>query len=180
MNYTIIFLLLFVCVLSILITIEVDMNVNVIKCVADIKIKIMHLKILKIEIGLYGLTLKLNGSKKVKSINLFKIKQENYIIKQIKTSVISKLYLEKLDVGFRLGLIDSKYTSQINGLLLLFNNMIAINNVNNDMDYCIHVMPDYVNNCIALKGYAKIYLTLFDMIFAIVMSIYKGKQYAKR
>lgn len=179
MNYTIIFLLLVVFVLSILVCVEVELECNVLDMSIVAYIKIFHISILKIEINAMGLTYKLNGSKKLKSMNIFKLKKEAEIIAQIRSSVISKIFIDEMNVEIVAGLLNSKSTFEICEVMGMISAIISNKLSNNrDLDYSINIVPNYINNKINIRGYIKIYFTVFDMIFAIVISLFRGKKYA--
>jgi len=182
MNNTIIFLSLIILLISMLLIIKIkiwfDINNNLIR----INILIFGIKLIEIKINIIGLTYTINNSKKYKTLNLKFLKEESYFISQIKNNIIKKLYYDNLVlesvVGFESASGTAIIHSCIDNLCQYYSNKLLLLNKDTKLYYCNNC--DFVKSRIFIYFEAKVYFTIFDLIFAIIMSIYKRGRYAKQ
>ena len=130
MNNTIIFLSLLILILSIMLEFTIKARLDLDKNCIDIYIYLFKLKIVHIEISLIGLYYKVNNSKKVKELKLILTQEETYLIKQIKKSVLDKLYYDDIIFQSKIGLGDCAKTAVTIGLMdlscLILNNYLNL------------------------------------------------------
>lgn len=182
MNTAIIFLSIFILVISLMLEIKVDINFDLWANKLIIKIYLFNIRIIQIKVFIIGFYYQINNSKKLKKLNLFLTKEEEYLIIQIKKSVIDKLYYDKLELSGDLGLKSASDTAILSGIIYMlcsvFENILKLKNTDSEFEYS--VSQNYVNRVIAFHFSAKVYFTIFDLIFAVILSFYKRGKYAKQ
>lgn len=144
-------------------------------------VKLFGIKILKINISIFGLYIKINNSKKIKALNIFLDKEQEYLILQMKKSIIDKLYFDKIsfysDLGFGNACNTTIAVSYLDCLCYFIKN--SLNKKIKDCDIAFKNQVDFVYEKIYLNLNFKVYFTIFDLVFAIVMSFYKRGKYVK-
>jgi len=181
MNNTIIFLSILILFLSAMLIIKIDLDFDINQNIIIIKIRLYNIKFLVIKISLIGLYYQINNSKKLKKIKLID-KKDLYLIKQIKKSVFDKLYYDNIALKTEFGLISAKDTALIiastNILCEYINNYIKLKNTDTFVQY--ENMPNFIQNKIKINLQLKVYFTIFDMLFAVIISFIKRGQYVKQ
>ena len=181
MNNAIIFLSIFVIFISIMLIITIDLVIDLYGNYICIKVKIYGLTILNIYISIIGLYIKINNSKKLKTLNLVFNKDDEYLFLQMKKSIFDKLYFDKIAISSTLGFGNASATAQSVSILDIICTKIQYHQKlnNNQCDFWFCNNADFVNNTIVFKGAIKVYFTIFDLIFAIISSFYKRGKYVK-
>jgi len=181
MNNTIIFLSLFILFLSLMLEFKVKIILDVNSNILNIYVYLFRLRIVYIEISLVGLYYKINNSKKIKKLKLVLTKEETYLIKQIKKSILDKLYYDDIVLQSKIGVGDADKTAIDIGLL----NLICIfggdylQSKNRDTVLYYNNLPDFEQMNLYVDLEVKFYFTIFDLVFAIIMSFYKRGKYVK-
>ena len=182
MNNTIIFLSLIILILNVMLVIKIKIILDVYNYKMIISICVFGLKILTIKINILSLKYSINNSKKCKRLKLIIDKREKFFLKQIKTSMIDKLYLDDVILQSRIGFADSNNTAITNGIMSIICNILSIILVKNRKSarFLYENNVDFNNKIIYFKFKIKVYFTVFDMIFAIIMSFYKRSKYGRQ
>lgn len=182
MNATIIFLTLFILFISLMLEIKVTVDFDLWANKLIIKIYLYGIRIIKIKIYIVGFYYQINNSKKLKKIKLYLTKEDEFLIMQIKKSVIDKLYYDKLILDGTIGLKSASDTAILSGVIYLicnvFRSILVIKNT--DSELVCNIDQNYVNRAMEFKFSAKVYFTIFDLLFAVIMSFYKRGRYAKQ
>lgn len=179
---TIIFLSLIFLFLSIMLMIDIVINVDLTFSIIEIKIKVYKITIITISIDILGLFYKINKSLKKKKISLIFTKEQEYLIKQIKSSILDKLYYDRLILKSEINMFCPEVNANIIGI---YNN-ICLNlktlflNKNQDMKVDYSNCSKFVGNENYINLNIRVYFTIFDMFFAIIMSFYKRRRYVKQ
>jgi len=182
MNSTIIFLSLFFIILSLMLVFKIKIYFNLFSNKCVVIIYLYKLRIITIEINLIGLTFKINNSKKTNKFSLILTKEQEYFIKQIKSTILDKLYYDDISINLKIGTSNAFSSSIASGTIDTFVSMISskLFYINKDLDLY------YERNCLfdklelVLDMDIKVYFTIFDLIFAIIISLYKRGNYAKQ
>lgn len=182
MNSTIIFLSIFIIFLSLMLTIKIKIILDLNNNKLVIMIWIFKIKVLTINISIIGLYYQINNSKKFKSLHLILNQEEKYFIKQIKSSIIDKLYFDDIILVTELGLMSASDTAISIGILNMFcvnlaNKLFA---KNSDIRLYFNNTPDFEDMKLKIDLELKVYFTIFDLLFAIIMSVYKRGKYVKK
>lgn len=181
MNNAIIFLLIAIILLSIMLTININISFDLYGNYIKIVIKIWNIEILKIYVSIIGLYIKVNNSKKLKTLNLLFDKNQEYLILQMKKSIFDKLYFDKINIISVIGLSNSSTSVYVTTILNLICNSLKNNKKLNlkscDIEYENKV--SFTSKVVYVNLQIKVLFTLFDMLFAIIMSFYKRGKYAK-
>jgi len=179
---TIIFLSLFLLLLNVMLSIEVYIKLDVNSNSLIVTIKIFKLKIVTINIDIIGFHYSINNSKKLKSLSLILPKEQEYLIKQIKSSILDKLYYDSIEFVSSINNSDPAQTANFVGLLniicFILKNYFLTMNSDLKIEYLNTANFIEKNNEVSLK--IKVYFTIFDMIFALIMSFYKRGRYVKQ
>jgi hypothetical protein len=93
------------------VSIKLDINKNSL----IITIRVYKIKILTIDIDIIGFNFRINKNKKRKPLSLILPKEQEYLIKQIKSSILDKLYYDKIDFISYINLSDPATTSHLVG-----------------------------------------------------------------
>lgn len=181
MNNAIIFLLIVIILLSLMLTININISFDLYGNCIKIVIKIWNIKILKIYVSIIGLYIKINSSKKLKTLNLLFDKNQEYLILQMKKSIFDKLYFDKINIVSDIGLSNSSTSAYVTTILNLIcnslNNNKKLNLKSCNIEYKNSV--NFISKVVYVNLQIKVLFTLFDMLFAIIMSFYKRGKYAK-
>jgi hypothetical protein len=177
---TIIFLSLSLINLSIMLIIDVTFNIDINNCKIEIFVKLYKIKFIVIKINLLTLTYSINNGK-TRRLKLILRKGDKYLLEQIKSNILNKLYYDSVSLYVVLNLVNPKLTADTMGMMYIFLNVANyyLLNKNEDMDISYKLSPDFdkLNNKIKLD--LRVYFTIFDMVYAIVLSFYKRGKYVK-
>ncbi len=181
MNNAIIFLSLIIIFLSIMLVITINVKFDLYGNYVCIQIKIYGIKILNIYISIIGLYIKINNSKKLKTLNIIFNKEQEYLILQMKKSIFDKLYFDKIKVDTNIGLGNaSNSVLAIMTLNCVCEKIEYLNTLNkSECDIYYNNKANFVDDVVQLNTSIKVYFTIFDMIFAIILSFYKRGKYVK-
>lgn len=177
---TIIFLSVLIVFLSLMLIIDISFcwDINTMKI--QVVIKIYKLRIIKIDILPILLIFKINNGK-YKKLNLILKRDEKYLISQIKNNILNKLYYDTVSADFIIQLLDPSRTAISVGVInnfLEISKYILLSN-NKDMDVSLNCRTNFqqLNNKVTFN--IKVYFTIFDMVYAIILSFYKRGKYVK-
>ncbi len=182
MNNTIIFLSLIIFFLSLMlvfkIKIEFDMYGNFIK----IKIYLFKFKFLEILISLIGLYIQINNSKKLKTLKFVLDKEQEYLLVQIKKSILDKLYFDDIQFKSNVGLNNASNTtifvSILNLICFNLSNKLILSHKDTRLYY--YNEANFISKIFKFNIEIKVYFTIFDLVFAIILSFYKRGKYVKK
>ena len=148
-------------------------NMNII-----INIKLYKIKILKIEVNLLNFSYRINKGK-IKRLKLLLNKQEKYLISQIKSNILNKLYYDKVYISSQINLARADITSIVIGILYDISNKLncILLSYNEDIEFYYQYYSDFNNIKNIINFDVKVYFTIFDMVYAIVLSFYKRGKY---
>ena len=181
MNSTIIFLSFLFVFLTIMlkfkIAVEIDYELSYIKII----VSLFKIRILTIQLFLFGLYYKINTSKKIKTLDLIISKDQKYLLLQIKNSVLDKLYYDNFMVVNAINTDNPDADAIIVGELRLLTgfilNYLKINKVNKNIQlYSYSEFKEFSKTIINFN----VYFTIFDLIFAIIFSFYKRGKYVRK
>lgn len=177
---TIIFLSIFIILISLMLIIDIRAIVDIDNNSIKVVFRLFRIKIITITIDIIGLRYRINKSKKIKSIKFIDLKEQQYIIKQIKKSIFDKLYYDKIELYSEMYVLSPDITASTIGVI----NIICQNLKSRILDYNHQTIVKYYNTSnFNYKNYIqldlRVYFTVFDMLFAIIMSLYKRREYGK-
>lgn len=181
MNSAIIFLSLMLIFFAIMLVIKIKIIFDLYENYLYIEIYLYGLKILKIHISLIGLYYQINNSKKMKTINLVLKKEDEYLLMQMKESIIEKLYFDDVFFKSKIGIKDASTSVLIVEFLNILLSRISTKIYSTDSDLRLYYENDvdFLNKKIFVDASIKVYFTIFDLIFAIILSFYKRGKYVK-
>ena len=181
MNGAIIFLSLMLIFFAIMLVIKIKIKFDLYENYVFIEIYLYGIKILKIHISLIGLYYKINNSKKMKTINLVLKKEDEYLVMQMKKSIVDKLYFDDILLKSKIGIKDASTSVMIVAFMnILFSRISTkIYSEDNDLRLYYENDVDFINKKIFVDASIKVYFTIFDMIFSIILSFYKRGKYVK-
>lgn len=163
--------------MSIKFKITLDLNNNTILIV----VWIYKIKIVKISISIIGLYYQINNSKKLKPINLILKAEDKYFLEQIKTSIFDKLYYDDIIFESNIGFLNASNTAKTIGTLNLICSVVAdyLQILNPDTRLYYYNSANFTKTTFYINLEIKVYFTIFDLIFAVIMSFYKRGRYVK-
>lgn len=177
---TIIFLSILIVFLSLLLIINISFYWDINTMKIQVIIRLYKLKIIKIDISPILLVYKINNGK-YKRLNLILKQEEKYLISQIKNNILNKLYYDTVYADIIINLIDPARTSIFIGII---NNIFEVSKYilyskNEDMEIRLNCRTNFqqINNKISFN--IKVCFTIFDMVYAIILSFYKRGKYVK-
>lgn len=177
---TIIFLSFFLINMAMMLVIDISASLNVNEGKLELVIKLYKIKLIKIRVNLLTLSYTINGGKK-RRLNIILKNEEKYLLTQIKSNILNKLYYDSISLKIILNLLEPRITADAIGVLYV---LLGISNYwllskNEDMDICYSCKPDFarVNN--KIKFDLRVYFTIFDMVYAVILSFYRRGKYVK-
>ena len=178
---TIIFLSIFIIILSVMLSISLDIRVDFNNANLKIKIYIYKIMVLTISIDMILLKYRINNGKE-KNINIFIGFEQKYLIKQIKTSIIDKLYYDSIDFKSNISCNDSK--SSIDLLILLNIICWTLKECLSYKNKDIKIKFINTTDCLEKENFINLKIgvmfTIFDMVFALIISFVKRGKYVKQ
>ena len=143
-------------------------------------ISLYGLKLIKIKVDLLSRTYTVNRGKR-KKLNLILKNDEKYLLKQIKNNILNKLYYDSVSLETVLNLFDPKLTADVIGVLYILYNIsnFWLLSKNEDIELCYSCRADFnkINNKIRFD--LRVYFTVFDMLYAVILSFYRRGKYVK-
>lgn len=181
MNSTIIFLSLFILFLSLMLTIKFKVVIDLNKNKVNIIIWIYRWKILTIDISILGLYYRINNNKKLKPISIILKKEDKHFLEQIKSSILDKFYYDDIIFESKIGLNSASSTAIGIGLLNVICARLSSTfyNKNSDIRLYYNNSPEFERFKFLINLEMKVHFTIFDLVFAIIMSFYKRGKYVK-
>ena len=155
--------------------IHFDLNKNLFQVI----IKVFGIKIITISIDFIGLYYRINNSKKVKPLKLFISKKEAEVLKEIKASVIDKLYFDKVYLISAVNICNPQITTQVLSCINIFCDLIKSTFLlkKKDVIFKYFNTADFINNNIKIELTTVVYFTIFDVLFATILSFYRRSRY---
>lgn len=182
MNNTIIFFISLILILmSIMLIIRVKINFDLYGNYINIEIFLYGIKLINIYISIIGLYIQINNKKKLKTIDfLFDAKKE-YLFLQMKKNILDKLYIDNINLETLIGVTNSSLTAILITILnqICFNVKKNLENKNKDIKINYQNTSDFAYQRVKLNADVKVYFTIFDMVFAIILSFYERGKYVK-
>lgn len=182
MNTAIIFLSIIILIISIMLEIKVTVNFDLWANSLIIKVYLFNIRIIKLKIFIIGFYYQINNSKKLKKLRLFLTKEDKYLIMQIKKSILDKLYYNKFVLVGKVGLKSASDTAILSGIIYFLCSTIEniIKFKNSDSECLYNINQSYVKRSLEFFFSVNVFFTIFDLLFAIIMSFYKRGRYAKQ
>lgn len=179
MNNTIIFLSLLIIVLSVTLDISFNAKIDVMAGKIYAIIKVFGIRIVTVDFDVLGLYYKVNNSKKLKKISDIFSKENNYFFGEIKKSILDKLYLSKIRIESNVGLVQAGTIAKSVTLSQALGNCIGESLYKKDVAFESSFLPDFAYQDIVVSVGMDVHFTIFDMVFAIIVSFYKRGKYVK-
>lgn len=182
MNNTIIFFISLILILmSIMLIIRVKINFDLYGNYIDIEIFLYGIKLINIYISIIGLYIQINNKKKLKTIDFVFDEKKEYLFLQMKKNILDKLYIDNINLETLIGVKNSSFTAILITILnqICFNIKKNLENKNRDIKINYQNTSDFVYQRVKLNADVKVYFTIFDMVFAIILSFYERGKYVK-
>lgn len=182
MNNTIIFLSLLIVFLSIMLVFQINIIFDLYGNFIDITIRLFGIKLATISISLIGLYIQINNKKKLKTLSVVFDKNNEYLAMEIKKNILDKLYFDDIRLFSRLGVVNSSssvlFVSILNNICFFAKNKLKYSN--KDLSFSYLNTVDFLNDNIIFNLNIKVYFTLFDLLFSIILSFYRRNKYVKK
>ena len=182
MNNTIIFLSLLIVLLSIMLVFQINIILDLYGNFIDITIRLFGIKLATISISLIGLYIQINNKKKLKTLSVVFDKNNEYLAMEIKKNILDKLYFDDIRLFSRLGVVNSSssviFASILNNICFFAKNKLKYSN--KDLSFSYLNTVDFLNDNIIFNLNIKVYFTLFDLLFSIILSFYRRNKYVKK
>ena len=182
MNSTIIFLSLLIVFLSIMLVFQINIIFDLYGNFIDITIRLFGIKLATISISLIGLYIQINNKKKLKTLSVVFDKNNEYLAMEIKKNILDKLYFDDIRLFSRLGVVNSSssvlFVSILNNICFFAKNKLKYSN--KDLSFSYLNTVDFLNENIIFNLNIKVYFTLFDLLFSIILSFYRRNKYVKK
>ena len=182
MNNTIIFLSLLIVFLSIMLVFQINIIFDLYGNFIDITIRLFGIKLATISISLIGLYIQINNKKKLKTLSVVFDKNNEYLAMEIKKNILDKLYFDDIRLFSRLGVVNSSssviFASILNNICFFAKNKLKYSK--KDLSFSYLNTVDFLNDNIIFNLNIKVYFTLFDLLFSIILSFYRRNKYVKK
>lgn len=182
MNNTIIFLSVLIVFLSIMLVFQINIIFDLYGNFIDITIRLFGIKLATISISLIGLYIQINNKKKLKTLSVVFDKNNEYLAMEIKKNILDKLYFDDIRLFSRLGVVNSSssvlFVSILNNICFFAKNKLKYSN--KDLSFSYLNTVDFLNDNIIFNLNIKVYFTLFDLLFSIILSFYRRNKYVKK
>lgn len=181
MYSTIIFLSIILILLSVMLCINIRISLDFISLKMVIVVYVYHIKVVKIKVDILKMTYSINKSKN-KRINLVINRQDKILISQIKNTILDKLYYDSIEFYSIIGLGNCDKTAVAIGVINWLCCMLGIklSMQNQDIKWEYKNIPNYFDSELSVVLNTKVYFTIFDMVFGVVLSFYRRGKYAKQ
>lgn len=178
----IIFLSISIIIASLMLVIKINIYMDFNNFKMKVVLRVYSIKVLLINIDLVRLKYTINKSKKEHLVNLLIDKKQEYLILQIKKSILDKLYYDNIAFNTLIGFSDASIVANIIGCLDLTCRILEVflRVKDKDVEFTFNNTPDFMEEKKLVNIKLKLYFTIFDMIFALIMSFYKRGKYVKQ
>lgn len=178
---TIIFLQQILFFLSTMLIIDVSSILHFEDYELNIIIRIFKIPVAKIKVNLITLKYKINGIKFAAPLKLFVSREDEYLLSQIKKNIIDKLYYDDIVIVSNISMLDPDITADVIGISNIVCDVISrhLKSSNRDIKVTYLNTADFKNNHNRIEFDVRVYFTFFDMVFAIIMSLYNRRRYVK-
>ena len=107
---------------------------------------------------------------------------KRYTSDKLSGFLIDKLYFDNIKLKSLIGIKDASTTAQFVAFLNVFCQIAKNRIVYKNHDICINYEnnADFLKKTIIFDFGIKVYFTIFDLIFAIILSFYKRSKYVKK
>jgi hypothetical protein len=182
MDGTIIFLSIVIIILSLMLVFKLKINLDVFSNNCRAIIYLFGIRIIRIDVNLILLTFQINNNKNKKSLNLFLSKEQEFLLKQMKKTIIDKLYYDDIFLEYELSIGNPSFSAISIGVINSILHLIKIKmlSANNDTNIVIASRSNLKDFDIKIDMQIKVFFTLFDLFFALIISFYKRGMYAKQ
>ncbi len=180
MNSTIIFLSIFLIIMSIMLEININFNYSMATNKISINFFVYKIKIISIKVDILSLYYEINNNKKQKKLKLVFPKEDRLFLSEIKKNLINKLYLHKVVSSIELGVMNAKDVAMIISTLNIVGEDLKKRLDSRDIDYVYINSPIFSYHNINLSLKITVFFTIFDMIFALILSFYKRSRYVRQ
>lgn len=180
MNNTIIFLSILIILLSLMLDIKLSLYLDIYSKNILIEIRVYTIKIITIKLDILGLFYEVNNSKKSKDILGIFSKENNYFFKEIKKSILDKLYYGEVSLDLVIGTAYSGDTAVLIESISSVMGVIYGRLLCKDINFKYSISPDYLKYNFKVKADIRVYFTIFDMFFATILSLYKRSRYVRK
>lgn len=181
MNSTIIFLSIILILLSVMLFIDIRISLDFSCLKMTIEVYVYRIKVVKIEVDILKMTYSINKSKN-KRINLIINRQDKILISQIKNTILDKLYYDSIEFYSEIGLGNCDKTAVVIGIInsLCYMLGMRLSIQNEEIKWVYKNIPNYFDSKLNVVLNTKVYFTIFDMVFGVVLSFYRRGKYAKQ
>lgn len=183
MNNTIIFFIsIAMILLSVMLIFKIKISFDLYGNFIKIKICLYGIKLIDIYISIIGLYIQINNKKKLKTIDFVFDKEKEYLFLQMKKNILDKLYFDNIHFKSKIGIKDAGFSA----IMLTIINQLCFNLKNKmickNKDLTVHYLnePDFVYQRILIDANVKVYFTIFDLVFAVLLSFYERGKYVKK
>ncbi len=182
MNYAIIVLSIFILLLSTMLVFRIKLAFSLTDRQITAKLYLFGIRIVLINVFLPTFLYNINDSKRLKPVRFLITKEEVYLFKQIKSSVLYKLYYDDIMFKTKNGLGDASSVAIVTGLLnqICLNTKIFIKSKSKDTDIYYQNIGCFDQSVLEILVDLKVYFTIFDLIFAVILSFYRRGKYVKQ
>lgn len=176
---TIIFLSNILFFVSTMLIIKIIINMDFDNFLMVVKLKVFGITVLNIKINLLLMLYTINNSKKHKHLKLFISKKEAELLKQIKLNIIEKLYFDKVNVKSYIYVASPHVTAMTTAILnsLCRCAKIYLEGDAVDIQFSYNNISNFMTNNSMCEISLDVYFTIFDIIFAIIISLYRRRRY---
>ncbi len=180
MSNTIIFLSLLLIILSLMLKINIILKYELLENKIYILLKLFGIKFITIKLDFMGLFYEINNNKKLRRLeDIFSV-ENNYLIMEIKKSILDKLYYARCDLKCSIGTGNSADTTIVATTLNVMCYLLSdyLDNKDIEFRYNTETIYEYIDFKIYID--LLVYFTIFDMVFALITSFYKRGRYVKK
>ena len=162
--------------LMINITFLIDLNIMHL----NIDVRLFRLRIIKIDVDLLLNRFKINNGK-YKKLKLILKQEEKYLISQIKQNILNKLYYDSISANLMINTLSPAITAITVGVINQSFEILKfyLLSKNADMDINLDCSANFSKFVNKVKFDIRVYFTIFDMVYAIILSFYKRREYVK-
>ena len=171
----------FVIVLILPISIKLNISFDFLKNLGAVSLYIFFIKIISFKIKFEGKSLILYSDNNKKKINFKLSEGKKRFLTQLFVQIKEKVIIKDCTAISRIGLNDAMNSALLTGL---FNSVVGIlygkiKTTKKSSNLKIISNPEYNGNYLAFCVYSHIFITIFDFIYAILMSFLITKRSEK-
>lgn len=152
---------------------KVYLSYDILHNVGTISLYVFFIRILTYKLKYIKNQIVVYTNKNKKDIEVKISNKQIRFLKQFSVQIQQKIIVKKVNIISRIGLNDAFYTALCSGLINVVSGMFVgyLKNIKKSAQFVIDTNPNYNGKNFTIAIVAKCFVTIFDVVYAILMSL---------